>query len=664
MEDEKHACSRCSRTDLSLTANGKIRSHAANGKRASATNPHCPGGSDWPKHDCLTNQVFEKGTGWVCRVCGEIDTRPTAKQVQDAEYVIAHPDAPDEVFDEAEHILDLAQAGGVQPERRVEDMPSENQSAARALRDGAGIYPNPHRAPLPGGVHDMKGPRGPSEAEGSGGLDAQDPSSADAFMGSDQPEGGNTPTYFPSRYDGSCDTCGRDFDAGDNIRSDGSGGWEAEDCCGGSIDEDVQQRPQVTAPQLPVRQGRYRGPDPETGKASAWTRTTNFAEAIADSILLNDWQLRMAVLGLVKRPDLYERVRSLVQAHNGVALPDVAKIQRQVLNGITEDARLAAGSKDRARKGTILHKHTQEIDMGRKGLGDVPEEFRPDVQAYLMAMSASGLECVPDLIERSTSLPGYEVAGTFDRVLHVTRDLEPVTLDEGRVVQLHAGEYVIGDVKSGTDLSYAWLEILIQLSIYAHGVDESGVAVPQAGVNGNPPTWRWAKLPEFGIDRLRTDVGIVMHAPYGEGRAQLKYADLITGWRGAKICRQAIQYNKIKPSEAAISEYHVVPKPKEFTPAGGQAAHTKWATAGTKRAEAAAVVQAAPVPEPEDVVTTAATAVRPRRTWEDVARAVTTKDEANLVWSRMNKRRAEIGMTRINEVVAIMRKTLQELGVV
>ena len=35
---------------------------------------------------------------------------------------------------------------------------------------------------------------------------------------------------FPARYDGECDGCGAEFEAGDEIRSDGEGGWLCEDC--------------------------------------------------------------------------------------------------------------------------------------------------------------------------------------------------------------------------------------------------------------------------------------------------------------------------------------------------------------------------------------------------------------------------------------------------
>jgi hypothetical protein len=628
-DTERFACGQCTRTDLTLTANGRVRSHAANGKRPGPDNPHCGGGSDWPKHEhAYSNQETDPEAPPLCDVCGEPDPRPTQKEVDSALFVgpIGEIDVPPEVEAAAEDVMARARDHGIR-------------------------QPNPHRPPLPGGLHDNMAQK--EETQVTPSADPAAAPSADDFLGSDVPEEDRSGSYFTARYDGSCDTCGADFAEGDQIRRAPSGGWEAEACCGEELDEEAERRPRATAPQLPVRNGRYRGPHPDTGKDTAWTRSTTFAEAIADSYTLNEWQLRMAVLGLVKRPELLERVRSMVQAHNGIPLYELAKLQRQVLNGITEDARLAAGSKERARKGTILHKHTQEIDMGRKSAGDVPEEFRPDAQAYLLAMTHYGLECIPDLIERSTAYPPFEVAGTFDRILRVTRTLDPVVLDDGRTVQLHEGDHVIGDVKSGTDLSYAWLEILIQLAVYMLGVTTSGIAVPDTGPQGTP-VWRWASLAEFGIDKLRTDVAIVMHVPYGEGRAQLKYADLITGQRGAKICRNAIEYRKIKPGhEVATGDYTITPKPVEFVAAGGQASgHAKWVTAGTKRAEAAAVVNAAPVSPP--------TTTRKRLTWEEVAGAVRTKEEANTIWSKMKGQK--IDDARIKSCVAIMREKLTQVG--
>lgn len=39
-------------------------------------------------------------------------------------------------------------------------------------------------------------------------------------------------TVFPASYSGDCAGCGSSFDEGEQIRSDGEGGWLAE-CCDG-----------------------------------------------------------------------------------------------------------------------------------------------------------------------------------------------------------------------------------------------------------------------------------------------------------------------------------------------------------------------------------------------------------------------------------------------
>lgn len=661
----RYSCQECARTDLSLTANGRIRSHTANGKRKSDDNPHCPGGSDYPKHDHDYIAEAPSSDVPVCVVCGKPDPRPTAEEVRDAECVINHPGAPDDAYAQAEAVLETAEEEGIRLLTAPAGHPEAPSDDAPPPRGG----PNPHRSPLPGGVHDNASPKtrtpDPHAHEAAAAIaaaeadqrawdteyaqslrDAAPKSDADAMLDDDVPEQDtDTPPYFGARYDGSCDTCGADFAEGDTIRRSSTGGWEAEQCCGDEIDEEASQRPRATAPQLPVRNGRYVGPDPDTGKQTSWMRSTRFASTVANTFALTLWELRMAGMGLVKRPDLLEKVRNTLQANGGVPY-EVAKSQREFLNTVMEDAKLAAGSKDRARKGTILHKHTQEIDMGRKSLGDVPEEFRASAGAYLLAMADLGFECIPDLIERSTLWNEIKVAGTFDRVLHVTRDHEEVTLDNGRRVQLHAGDYVIGDVKSGQDLKYAWLEIMIQLAIYANGVAETGVAVPDDH-DGGRVYWRWADLAEFGIDKIRTDVGIVMHAPYGEARCGLYYADLITGARGVKVSQTAAAWLKQDSPMTPVATY-TVKSPKTFTPAGGQAVSVAQTVTGDGEV----------ISEREMIAT------RPRRTWEDVARAVSTKEEANKVWAEMSKRKAQIGMTRINAVVEIMRETLREKGAV
>jgi hypothetical protein len=45
---DRNGCRECPRTDLPLTANGRLRSHTANGQPRTPANPNCGGGSGLP----------------------------------------------------------------------------------------------------------------------------------------------------------------------------------------------------------------------------------------------------------------------------------------------------------------------------------------------------------------------------------------------------------------------------------------------------------------------------------------------------------------------------------------------------------------------------------------------------------------------------------------
>lgn len=562
--EKRYSCQGCTRTDLTLTAIGRVRSHAANGKRASKENPNCGFGSDWPKESTpFHTHRFEYGddnhghSGSFCTV----DNCSMEEPSQPPLSVGTDPVTGDAVVVDHE---------GVQ--RPYLDPPAP---------------PNPFRDPLPGGVHDNiarsngttpagRTVVGIDPASGGGVVTATLPggwsetvglctrcgeprdghahdespvSAADAFLDDDDaPESDqddNGPRYFPSRYDGTCSTCGLHIDAGDDIRSDGFGGWEGRNCC----EPSATPRPEVpraVARTLPVRNGRYVFPHPVTGKQSRGTRASKYAEGIADSYMLDQWRGRMIVLGMAIDPELVEKAKSALR--DGGKPHEIAKLKRDGLNAIAESAKLAAGSKDRAAKGTKLHKYTEELDGGTRALADVPDDYRTDAGVYVTALEEAGFRSVKSLIERSVFIDELDVVGTFDRVLECVRDTEVVNLD-GRPVQIRAGEFVIGDVKSGDNLENPWLEILIQLAVYAHAVNENGVAT----CDGDG-LWHWSSLAEQGAGKVRNDVGIVMHVPYGSGECKLYYADLILGWRGAKICQQNRDFWKIKlPKQPVMS---------------------------------------------------------------------------------------------------------------
>lgn len=559
MSAKKYSCQGCTRSDLTLTANGKTRSHAANGKRVSADNPACGMGSEWP----LESTEFHT-------------------------HVFTYAD------DDNGHSGSFCECGLVEPE----DVP--------APEAGPPAPPNPFRDPLPGGVHDNAGrahvvtdpvthdavmvipdsedprerlgtctrcgeprdghahedtPQGARPVDtdpdafldGAAGGNPARNTDPDAFLdgAEDDPDAGESdgsgPRYFASRYDGTCVTCLDRFEAGDMIRRDPEGGrgYEGEDCCG-EENQVRPERPKAVARTLPVTAGRYRFPHPVTGKPTSGQRASKFAEGVQDKYALDQWKGRMIVLGMTIRPDLIEKAQSALRNEDPAK---VAKLKRDYLNKVAEDARLAAGSKTRAKKGTQLHAYTEELDGGTRTLAEVPEDYRRDAEAYVAALAEAGFRPVLGLIERSVYCDELGVTGTFDRVLMCIRDTEVVDLD-GRPVAIREGEFVIGDVKSGDNIESPWLEILVQEAIYAHAVNENGIAVQDEP--GGP--WRWSPLAEQGVGKVREDVGIVMHIPYGTHECKLYFADLITGWRGAKLCKQTRDFWKIKlPKQPVMS---------------------------------------------------------------------------------------------------------------
>lgn len=534
---QKYSCQGCTRNDLTLTANGKVRSHAANGKRVGKDNPACGMGSEYPLQSTeFHTHTFTYGdddnghSGSFCE-CGLAEGED--------ETPAPAPVPPNPFRDPA--------PGGVWD---VTGVPDRGLPADRQFRGPAslGMVPRPTETPHEEDHANPPAPRpGPTSADDF--LDGADEEAGDAEESDDGRR------YFPSRYDGTCITCLAHFDEGDMItRGPDDDGWEAQDCCG----EGAAPRPEVpkaVARTLPVVRGRYKLPDPETGKQISASRASKFAEGIADSYSLDQWRHRMILAGLVNDPSILEKVASAMRDKEPL---DVVKQEREFLNKRADEAMTAAGGDIRSGQGTKLHKYTEEIDGGTRTLAQVPEEYRPDAEAYVIALAACGFRPVVGLIERSVFCRELKVCGTFDRVLECIRDTETVDL-YGRMVQIHAGEFVIGDVKSGDNITHPWLEIQIQEAIYAHAVNENGVAVQDRA--GGP--FRWVSLPEMGAGQVREDVGIVMHVPFGQGAAKLYFADLITGWRGAKICQQNKEFWKIKLPHVPVAEFVVGQDPDD-----------------------------------------------------------------------------------------------------
>ena len=247
------------------------------------------------------------------------------------------------------------------------------------------------------------------------------------------------------------------------------------------------------------RWGRYKISDPATGKERGYTRVTTIAKVLDDSSSLADWKTRMAITGIVQRADL------LAQA--STALDDRSK-----LNKIANDAIDAAGAYSRANLGTALHSITQQLDLGMKP--QILQGLQADIETYVASIAAWDFGMRKEWIEVLLINDEYEYAGTADRIV-TTRD----------------GKICIFDLKTGTDLSYSFGSIAVQLAMYAH-----------ADWIYDWKTGERTPLPE-GLDMKE---GIICHLPAGEATCKFYTVDLEAGWEAAKMSFATRDWRKRK----------------------------------------------------------------------------------------------------------------------
>ena len=247
------------------------------------------------------------------------------------------------------------------------------------------------------------------------------------------------------------------------------------------------------------RWGRYKISDPASGKERGYTRVTTIAKVLDDSSSLADWKTRMAITGIVQRADL------LAQA--STSLDDRSK-----LNKIANDAIEAAGAYSRANLGTALHSITQQLDLGMKP--QILAGLQSDIETYVASIAAWDFGMKKEWIEVLLINDEFEYAGTADRIV-TTRD----------------GKICIFDLKTGTDLSYSFGSIAVQLAMYAN-----------ADWIYDWKTGERTPLPE-GLDMKE---GIICHLPAGEANCKFYTVDLEAGWEAAKMSFATRNWRKRK----------------------------------------------------------------------------------------------------------------------
>lgn len=230
------------------------------------------------------------------------------------------------------------------------------------------------------------------------------------------------------------------------------------------------------------RWGRYMIPDPHTGKQRAWTRATTIAKTLDDAANLTRWAKRMTAIGVATKP------------HLAAGIVAAAGNQRQ-LDVLVEQAVEAAGGTERRDLGTALHRILELVDIGDKTLADIPAPWAADAAAYRAELAACGLTVIPELCEVIFVNPTVGAAGTADRVY---RD--------------HDGRLVIGDLKTGTYIS--WLAFAAQMAIYA---TSTHIFDPATGTLSEVPA-------------IRDDHTLMVHLPAGEGRCQIVPLSVAVGY--------------------------------------------------------------------------------------------------------------------------------------
>lgn len=496
-----------------------------------------------------------------------------------------------------------------------------------------------------------------------GGAPLSDDADVAAFLGEEPHAPEATPgRWFRSSYDGDCDVCGAAMFEGDEIRADGEGGWQGQECCGQAQDDGEEgaadsvnhlpeqpraDRPVIVSTKPPINGNhRYELPHPLTGKKWSATRATNFNKRASDRFALAQWEMRCVLAGMAVDPGIAERVLELL----GEDVLASVKTEKVRLNALVDAAKAATKAGDKASTGTELHKWTEMLDAGTVTIDRVPVNHRPIAARYLAVLKASGFTPVPHLIERTTGYAEFGVVGTFDQVM-----------------QGPDGKYRVVDKKSGS-LQFGQDEMSIQLAVYARGINAHGIA--QWSGEGSAKDWRtWEWVPPTDTDgnviAVEEDWGVIVHMPQDNSGCTLMQVDLRTGWDGAELCRDLGDWHRVKSTMVPMEAPGLddVP-PVDDGMAAVEAAVANLGEPGAAGAEALAVLDAGST-FPGVLADAAAQAgdvtdALSGHQWEALFSGVRTKEEANDLWRRARASRVEA--TALKHLTALAADALSRIA--
>lgn len=242
------------------------------------------------------------------------------------------------------------------------------------------------------------------------------------------------------------------------------------------------------------------------GKPQPYTRVSTLAKALDDTYSLNQWRVRMAVVGVATNRHLMQQAAAVASRFDAPV-----KEGKRELDAIANDAMEAAGVGSAAATGTALHDFTEQIDAGRE-LSHVPSEFIAALRCYQTAT-------------RGLVAEGSEVFVVNDR-LRLAGSLD-------RLWRLPDGRVVVGDLKTGDNEPKYPLGVTTQVAVYA----DSQRYDPATGA-------RSPLHPDLDPER-----GLLVHLPIraDEPRCDLFMLDLKVGLEAAALATDVRNMRKAKP---------------------------------------------------------------------------------------------------------------------
>lgn len=304
-------------------------------------------------------------------------------------------------------------------------------------------------------------------------------------------------------------------------------------------------------PLLPGEQGTKSGGDwVPRGVQSA----TNLAGSIVESRQLGIWERRKTQIGLALRPDLAERQAFLIRKAmsggfdfaesrlQGDGSTPEGNVIAAELDLIHAEAKQAAGGNLAAQRGTNRH----DVWEARAQTGQLfgTPAVNEQIERLEQLLTEKHLRRVPGLQERVVRNVALRAAGKFDDALQATEDIEfpSYSKDGDRYIPcdglIPAGTLLMADLKTKQRSYYSWLEVRIQLAVYA---------TAEWMLDG----MTYVEGPKTRVDQRW---GVVLWAPSNGEPPQLKRCNIVKGFAHAQLARAVCDARSEAKNVAAHGE--------------------------------------------------------------------------------------------------------------